>query len=160
MLARKVRMLLAVTVATPLLFAACTDNGIFNPIQDASGNYQLSVYAGHSMPAHITIPPNDPQFGFPNGGSYDVTSGNISLSSNGTFVETNNYVVTETGFGSSNQTFTRNGSWTISGTDLTLFIPAQNNNQSEVIDATLDVDTITYQEADENGVLQSYEYKR
>jgi hypothetical protein len=153
-------MLLAVTVATPLLFAACTDNGIFNPIQNASGNYGLTVYAGHSMPAHFTIQPNDPEFGFPNGGTYDVTSGNLSISSNGTFVETNNYVVTETGVGSSNQSFTRSGTWTISGTDLTLFIPAQNNNPSETLDATLDVDTIAYQEADANGTLQSYEYKR
>ncbi len=151
---------MAVTAA-PLLFAGC-DNGIFNPIQSASGNYQLTVYAGRSIPAHFTIQPNDPLYpGYPNGAVFDVTSGGLSLSSNGTFVETNNYVVTPTGSASQSQSFTRSGTWTISGaTNLTLFIPAQNNNPSEVIDATLDVDTITYQEADANGTLQSYEYKR
>jgi hypothetical protein len=162
MLTKKVGMLLVLTVATPLLFAACTDNGIFNPNQNASGNYQLTVYSGRSIPAHFTIQPNDPLYPeYPNGATFDVTSGNLALSSNGTFVETNNFVVTPTGSASQSQSFTRSGTWTINfGTDLTLFIPAQNNNPSETLDATLDVDTITYQEADASGTLQSYEYKR
>src|SRR5437016_1296758 len=29
-----------------LLIAACTDNGIFNPLNNAAGTYTLTVYAG------------------------------------------------------------------------------------------------------------------
>lgn len=152
MLTKKVRMLLAVTAAAPLLIAGCTDNGIFNPIGSASGTYQLSVFQGHSMPAHIT---------YSDGSTLDVPSGNIVLSNNGNFVETNNYVATAYGQPSQNYQFIRSGTWTISGTDLTLYVPAQNNNPSTTIAATLDSDnTITYQELDENGIVQSYEYKR
>ena len=151
MLTRKVRRLLAVTAAAPLLVVGCTDNGIFNPIQDASGTYQLTVFQGRSMPAHIN---------YTDGSTLDVTSGNIVLRNDGTFTETNNYVATAAGQQPQNVSFVRNGQWTISGMDLTLFAPAQNNNPSVTIAATLDVDTITYQEIDSNGVQQSYEYKR
>jgi hypothetical protein len=151
MLARKVRMLLAVTVATPLLFAACTDNGIFNPNQDASGTYQLSVFQGRRMPAHIT---------YSDGSTLDVPSGSLVLSSNMTFVETNNYISTTYGQPPQNLQFSRSGQWTLNGTDLTLYVPAQNNNPSTTIAATLDVDSITYQEVDDFGVMQSYEYLR
>lgn len=144
-------MLLAMTVATPLLVAACTDNGIFNPIQDASGTYQLSVFQGRRMPAHIT---------YSDGSTLDVPSGSLALSSNGTFVETNNYISTPYGQQSQNVSFIRSGQWTVSGTDLTLYVPAQNQNPAETISATLDVDSITYQEVDDFGVLQSYEYLR
>lgn len=151
MLTRKVRRLLALTAAAPLLAVGCTDNGIFNPIQDASGTYQLTVFQGRSMPAHIN---------YTDGSTLDVNSGNIVLRNDGTFTETNNYVATSPGQQPQNVSFVRDGQWTISGMDLTLFAPAQNNNPSVTIAATLDVDTITYQEVDNNGIQQSYEYKR
>src|SRR5712671_1733334 len=73
MLTRKVKRLLSLTaVATPLFFAACSDNP-FNPINDASGTYQLTVYAGRSIPATYTIQPGDPNYNMPNGGTLQVT---------------------------------------------------------------------------------------
>ncbi len=162
MLTRKVKRLLSLTaVATPLLFTACSDNP-FNPINDASGTYQLTVYAGRSIPATYTIQPNDPNYGgvMPNGGTLRVTGGNLVLSNNGTFIETNNYVLTPSGQASFNQDFTRSGTWTVSGTNLSLFVPAQNGNSASNISGTLDVDTVTYQEDNGNGGFDSFEYKR
>ncbi len=90
MLTKKSSLLLGLTAAVPLLFAACTDNSIFNPMADASGTYQLTVYAGRTLPATFTIQPGDPNYPqAPNGGTLAVTGGNLVLSSNGTFVETN-----------------------------------------------------------------------
>jgi hypothetical protein len=152
---RQAKKLLSLTAV--LLFAACTDNGIFNPMQNASGNYQLTVYAGRSIPAHYTIQPNDPLYPqYPGGATLDVTSGSLVLNSNGTFIETNNYLITPTGQAS----FTRTGSWTVSGTNLSLFIPAQNNHASTTVGGTLDVDTVVYQELNAAGIMESYEYKR
>jgi hypothetical protein len=162
MLTKKSRLFLGLTVATPLLFAACTDNGIFNPMSDAAGDYQLTVYAGKSLVAHYQIQPGDATY--PNGASFDVVGGDLNLSSNGTFVETNNYVITPTGGSSANSTFASSGSWTLNGTTLTLNAPAQNGNISRFVTGTLEPDvnnklTINYQE-DSGAGLDSYEYKR
>jgi hypothetical protein len=157
MLTRKSRLLLGLTVAIPLVFAACTDNSIFNPMADAAGDYQLTVYAGKTLVAHYTIQPGDATY--PNGASFDVVGGDLNLSSNGTFIETNNYVITPTGQSAFNQQFTSSGTWTLNGTALTLSAPAQNGNSSRFVTGTLDVNTINYQE-DSGGVLQSFEYKR
>ncbi|HMH25457.1 MAG TPA: hypothetical protein VK542_02595, partial [Gemmatimonadaceae bacterium] len=87
MLTKKSRLLLTLTAATPLLFA-CTDNGIFNPLNDASGTYQLTVYAGKTMPATFIIQAGDPQFPeAPNGGTLVVTDGTLVLQNSGAFVE-------------------------------------------------------------------------
>ena len=45
-----------------LLIAACTDNGIFNPLNNAAGTYTLTVYAGKTLPATFTVQPGDPQW--------------------------------------------------------------------------------------------------
>jgi hypothetical protein len=155
MLTRKAKLLLSLTAATPLLFAACTDNGIFNPLADASGTYQLTVYQGRTLPTTFTIQPGDPAFpSLPNGGTIEVIDGTMVLHSDATFVETNNYIVTPTGQASEDAFFVSQGSWTLSGIDLTLAAPLRD------VTGTLDVDTINYQELDEVGVLRSYEYKR
>jgi hypothetical protein len=160
MLTRKVKRLLSLTaVAAPLLFTACSDNP-FNPINDASGTYQLTVYAGRSIPATYTIQPGDPNYTMPNGGTLQVTGGNLVLSNNGTFIETNNYVLTPSGQASTNSNFSRSGTWTVNGTALSLFVPAQNGNPSSSITGTLDVDTVTYQEGNGAGGFDSFEYKR
>jgi hypothetical protein len=160
MLTRKAKLLLSLTaVATPLFFTACSDNP-FNPINDASGTYQLTVYAGRSIPATYTIQPGDPNYNMPNGGTLRVTGGNLVLSNNGTFIETNNYVLTPSGQASYTQDFTRSGTWTVSGTNLSLFVPAQNGNAASSISGTLDVNTVTYQEDNGAGGFDSFEYKR
>ncbi len=162
MLTGKSRLLLGLTVAIPLLFAACTDNSIFNPMSNAAGDYQLTVYAGKTIVAHYLIQPGDATY--PNGASFDVVSGDLNLSSNGTFIETNNYVITPTGQSSFNQQFTSSGTWTLNGTDLTLSAPAQNGNSSRFVTGTLAPNsnnglTINYQEDSGSG-LQSFEYIR
>src|ERR1700719_2672556 len=99
MLTKKSSLLLGLTAAVPMLFAACTDNSILNPMANAAGTYQLTVYAGRTPPATYTIQPNDPNYGSiaPNGGTLVVTSGNLVLNNDGTFVETNNYTITPYG---------------------------------------------------------------
>lgn len=157
MLTRHVNKLLSVTAV--MLVAACTDNNILNPLADAAGTYQLTVYAGRSIPATYTIQPGDPDYpNYPNGATLVVTDGDLVLNNNGTFVETNYYFITPTGGTGQNASFTRNGTWTLNGTDLTLRNPAQD------VFATLTISsdgryTINYQEDNGNG-LESFEYKR
>lgn len=161
MLTRRARLLLSLTAATPLLFAACTDNGIFNPLADAAGTYQLTVYAGRSLPATYTIQPGDPNYPlYPNGATLVVSGGTMVLNSNGTFIETNNYVITPNGGASENTAFVSSGTWTLSGTDLTLNAPFQNNNPPRNVFGTLSIDTINYLETDGAGGFDPYEYRR
>lgn len=165
MLKRNSSLLLALTVATPLLFAACTDNNIFNPMQDFAGTYQLTVYAGHGMPnATFVIQAGDPNFPTePNGGTFVVTDGDIVLDNNGTFVETNNFVITATGGSTRTDRFVSNGTWSLSGSSFTLNAPFQNSNPARFATGTLitsgNADILNYQE-DNGGGLQSYEYRR
>lgn len=161
MLTRKAKLLLSLTAATPLLFAACTDNSIFNPLDDAAGTYQLTVYAGRSIPATYTIQPGDPNYpSYPNGAILVVSGGTLVLNSNGTFTETNNYVFTPTGGTSENAAFVSTGTWTLSGMELNLSAPPQNNNPSRNVFGTLDVDTINYVESDGAGGFSAFEYRR
>lgn len=160
MLTRKAKLFLSLTAATPLVFAACTDNSIFNPMVDASGTYQLTVYAGKSIPANYTIQPGDPNYpNYPNGATFSVTGGNMLLNSNGTFIETNYYTTTPTGQASQNTSFVSTGTWTLNGINLTIYAPPQNNRGARNASGTLDVNTVNYQEDDGTGI-QSFEYKR
>jgi hypothetical protein len=158
MLTRKAKLFLSLTAAAPLLFAAaCTDNGIFNPLADAAGTYQLTVYAGKTLPAHYVIQPNDPNYpAYQNGATLDVTDGSLVLNSNGTYTEINNYVITPTGQPSVTQFFRSQGSWNLNGTDLTL----SSQQENRYVTGTLDFDTINYQEANGTGGFDSFEYKR
>jgi hypothetical protein len=162
MLTKKSRLLLTLTAATPLLFVACTDNGIFNPLNNASGTYQLTVYAGRTIPATFTIQPGDPQFPeAPNGGTLVVTDGTLVLQNNGSFVETNNYTITPSGQSGIAHQFVANGTWTLNGTTFTL-----NDQANQRFDTgTLDTDangrlTVNYTEDAGNGVFQAFEYKQ
>src|SRR4051812_44878673 len=159
---RQTRRLLSLIAVVAL--AACTDNGIFNPNQDWSGSYTLTVFAGKSVPATYTFQPGDPDF--PNGGTFVVNNGTLQLNNNGSFTETNNYTTTQNGQASEQQQFVSSGTWTNNGTNFTLFAPAQNGNPSRNVTGTLDVDTqgratVFYQEVDQGtGQVESYEYKR
>jgi hypothetical protein len=161
MLTRKAKLFLSLTAATPLVFAACTDNSIFNPMVDASGTYQLTVYAGKSIPANYNILAGDPNYpNYPNGATFSVTGGNVLLNSNGTFIETNFYVTTDNSSGvQTNTNFVSSGTWTLNGINLTIYAPPQNNRPARNASGTLDVNTINYQEDDGQGI-QSFEYKR
>jgi hypothetical protein len=150
-----------------LLIAACTDNGIFNPLNNAQGTYTLTVYAGKTPPATYTIQPGDPNWPqYPNGATYVVTDGTIQLRNDGSFTEINNYTVTPAGQSSQQGQFSRFGTWSTSGTeDLTLFIPAQNGFSALTDSGTLTQDangnlTINYDEDIGGGQFESFEYKR
>jgi len=149
-----------------MLIAACTDNSIFNPMTNAAGTYQLTVYAGRSMPATYTIQPGDPNYPqYPSGATFVVTDGTLVLNSNGTFTETNNYQTTPAGGSPVPSQFVSTGTWTLNGTTFSLFAPAQNGNSARNVSGTLDTDangnlTVNYQEPNGTGGFDSFEYKR
>lgn len=165
MLTRKSRLVLSLTAAIPLLFAACTDNTLTNPRADVAGTYQLTVYAGRGIPATYTIQPGDPNYPqYPNGATLAVIGGTMVLNTNGTFIETNDYVFTPPSGPVDNRTFVSSGTWTLNGTEFAFAAPAQNNNAPRNIIGSLDLDannvlTINYQEADGAGGFDPYEYK-
>lgn len=154
MLTKKARLLLSLTAATPLVFAACTDNNIVNSTTNAAGTYQLSVFAGKSIPADFTIPPGDATY--PNGATFHVTDGTLVLNTNGTFLETNRFVTTPTGGQAQQTNFVSSGTFTLNGTFLTLF----DQSGQRTVNATLEFDIINYTEANPDGTVDSYEYRR
>jgi hypothetical protein len=163
MLPGKSRLLRGLTAAAPLLFAACTDNSIFNPMANAAGTYYLTVYAGRTPPATYTIQPNDPFYGpiAPNGGTLVVTSGNLVLSNNGTFVETNYYTITPPGGSAQQYFYVSNGTWTLNGTTFTLSDTTRNRQATGTLQADLNNNLIVnYAEDDGTGTFQQFEYKR
>ena len=163
MLIRKSRLLLGLTAAVPLLFATCTDNNIFNPMADAAGTYQLTVYAGRTPPATYTIQPNDPNYSVdaPNGGTLVVTGGDLVLSNNGTFVETNNYAITPSGGSTVQRQFISSGTWSLNGTTFFLSDLTLHRQVSGTLEADLNNRlTVNYSEDDGTGTFQQFEYKR
>jgi hypothetical protein len=166
MLTRKTRLFLSLTAATPLLFAAaCTDNGILNPLSNAAGTYQLTVYAGRTLVAHYVIQPNDPFFSAdaPNGGTLDVTDGSLDLNTNGTYIEINNYVITPSGGSPITRFFRSQGTWTMNvNNDVTLSSQAENRlvTGTWTADTSRGVETINYQEPNGSGGVDSFEYAR
>ena len=164
MLTRKSRLLLTLATA-PLLVVACTDNTGVNPLNDAAGTYQLTVYDGRTIPATYTINPGDPNYPeYPNGATFVVSGGTMVLNSNGTFIETNNYVFTPTGGSAENASFVSSGSWTLNGETFNFSAPPQNNQGQRNISGTLSenlngVLIINYQEANGSGGFSAFEYQ-
>jgi hypothetical protein len=164
MLTRKARLLLSLTAA-PLLFAACTDNTLTNPMNDAAGTYQLTVYDGRTIPATYTINPGDPNYPeYPNGATFVVTGGTMVLNSNGSFTERNNYVFTPTGGTGESSFFESTGTWTLNGEEFHFSAPAQNNNGPRNIFGTITENTngnmvLNYQESNGAGGFSQFEYQ-
>ena len=162
MLTKKSRLLVALTAATPLLFAACYDHNITDPFNNAAGTYDLTVFRGATLPVTDTYPAG--QFAtLPNGGTVRWTDGTMVLYNNGTFVETNNYVVTPNGQSSSSGAFVSSGTYTLDGEEFTLSAPAQSQTAARFASGTLTADPvyrINYQEQNESGGFDSYEYIR
>lgn len=155
---KRVMRLLSVAAIAPLLLTSCDSSNTFDPFEDAEGTYELSVYAGRSVPATFTCQPG--QCGMSNGGTFVANDGTLILEDDGTFVETNFYTSTPTGGTPVQSTFVSSGTWDVTGeNELTLFAPAQNGLPSRTLDATIEyggVDvTIHYIEDGE-----SYEYRR
>ena len=154
---RQTKRLLSVIAV--MLIAACTDNSLTNPYGNVSGTYQLTVFAGRTLPATYTYQAGQIQ-ALPNGGTIQWTDGTMVLNSNGTFVETNNYLMTPTGGATTSGSFISSGTYTVSGTNFTLSAPAQNNTAQRFASGTIQFDTINYDEDNGDGTTSSYEYKR
>lgn len=147
------------SVIAVMLIAACTDNSITNPYGNVSGTYQLTVFAGHSLPATFVYQPGDDP-ALPNGGTVEWTDGTMTLQSNGTFVESDNYLKTPSGGQTVSGTFVNTGTYTMNGIDFTLSAPAQNGYGARSATGTIHFDTINYDEDNGDGTTSSYEYKR
>ncbi len=159
MLTRKARLLLGLTAATPLLFAACHDNGILSPYPDLAGTYQLTVFAAATLPVTYTYTAGQIS-ALPNGGTITWTDGTMVLRSDGSFTETNNYVITPSGGAGQNSSFVSIGTFTVNGTAFTLAAPAQSQTSARFATGTLDLDRINYVEDNGDGTTSAYEYRR
>ena len=142
-----------------LAIAACTDNSITNPYNNVAGTYQLTVFAGRTLPATYTYSAG--QVGLiPNGGTLQWTDGTMVLNSDGTFVETNNYVATDNVNGSTSGSFRSSGTYTVNGINFTLSAPPQNQTAQRYATGTIQFDTINYDEDNDDGTTSQYEYRR
>lgn len=157
MLTRNARVLLALTAATPLLFA-CTDNNLVTPT-NVVGTYQLTLFRGLVPPVTDTYQASDGVSGLPNGGTVTWTDGMIVLGADGSFTETNNFILSPTGGSSQQSAFASVGAYRVSGNTIIVTAPAQNGNSARAFTGTITVKSIAYQES--NGVgLDSYAYRR
>lgn len=142
MLTKQSRLLLALTVATPLVFAGCTDNNILGP-GDVAGTYDLTVYSDHGVPFQFFENPGEDS-DLPNGGTVIVNSGTLFLDSDGSFVETNNFTKTPTGGGSFNTNFVSIGTFSVNGSNIQLFAPDQNGFSERNLSGTVTGNTVSY----------------
>ena len=154
---RHTRKLLSVIAV--MLIAACTDNSLTNPYGDVSGTYQLTVFAGRSLPATYVYQANQID-ALPSGGTVQWTDGTMELRSNGTFVETNNRIITPNGGQSYSDSFISTGTYTVNGINFTLSAPPQNQTDQRYATGTIQFDTINYDEDNGDGTTSSFEYKR
>jgi predicted small secreted protein len=160
MLTRKSKLLLSLTVATPMLFAACVDNTLIGPYRDVAGTYDLTVFSGASLPVTYTYLSGQNSV-VPNGGTITWTDGTMVLNSQGTFTERNNYDYQDNLGASGRQAFVSQGTFTLNGSDFTLSAPAQNNIAARFAQGTLIVSNnsrINYVEDNGNGTTSAYEY--
>lgn len=163
MLTRKAKLLLSLTVATPILFAACVDNTLIGPYRDFAGTYQLTVFSGATLPVTYTYGPNPQSPIIPNGGTVTWTDGTMVLNSNATFTERNYYDYQDNGGASGRSSFVSTGTFTVNGTDFTLSAPAQGQLAARFAQGSLVIDTsnrtkINYVENNGNGTTSAYEY--
>jgi hypothetical protein len=159
MLTRKSKLLLSLTVAIPMLFAACVDNTLTGPYGDVAGTYQLSVFAGRTLPITFTYPSGQ-LTELPNGGSATWTDGTMVLYSNGTFTERDNFDYQDNLGSSGRSAFVSSGTFTVNGTDFTLSAPAGNQTLARFATGTILVDRINYNEDNGNGTTSAFEYLR
>ena len=119
-----------------------------------AGTYQLTVFAGATVPWTFTVAAGqDPEL--PNGGTARIDDGALVLQSNGTFTETNNFTKTPPGGQSFQSDFVSVGTFSVSGSQLTLQANAQNGYGARFIDGTVEFDRVNYVEG---GF--AYEYRR
>jgi hypothetical protein len=157
MLTRKAKLLLSLTAATPLLFAACVDNSLIGPYGDVAGTYQLTVFAGATPPITFTYPPG--QFNvIPNGGTITWTDGTMELHSNGTFTERDNYSYRDNQGATGTSVYVSSGTFTVNGAAFSLSTSAQQGGRFAT--GTIGVDRINYNEDNGDGTTSAFEYIR
>ena len=157
--AKRVLRLLSVAAIAPLLLTSCDSSNGFDPFEDAAGTYELSVYAGASVPVTFNCDPGECTESFSNGGTIRVTDGTLVLYEDGTFDETNHFIMTPTGGSARNETFVSSGTYEIFGDEIELYAPPQGPNEERFINAEFDYSgndvRIRYVEDQ-----VSYEYRR
>lgn len=158
MLTRKAKLLLSLTVATPMLFAACVDNTLIGPYGDVAGTYQLTVFSGATLPVTFTYAANPQSPIIPDGGTITWTDGTMVLNSNGTFTERNYYDYQDNGGPSGRSAFVSTGTFTINGTDFTLSAPAQSGILARFATGSVVSGRINYVEDNGNNTTSAYEY--
>jgi hypothetical protein len=160
MLSTKSKLLLSLTMATPMLFAGCVDNTLIGPYRDVAGTYNLTVFSGASLPVTYTYLSGQNSV-VPNGGTITWTDGTMVLNSQGTFTERNNYDYQDNLGASGRQAFVSQGTFTLNGSDFTLSAPAQNGIAARFAQGSLVVSNnsrINYVEDNGNGTTSAYEY--
>jgi hypothetical protein len=158
MLTKNARLVLALTAATPLLFAACKDNNLVTPT-NVVGTYQLTLFRGLVPPVTDTYQASDGVDGFPNGGTATWTDGTIVLNADGSFAETNNVTLQPTGGTTTQSAFTSIGTYRLSGGSLIFTAPAQNQTNARSFTGTVTINSISYQESNGQG-FDVFEYRR
>jgi hypothetical protein len=158
MLSKNARLVLALTAATPLLFAACKDNNLVTP-GNVVGTYELTLFRGQVLPVTDTYTASDNIAGFPNGGTVVWNDGTIELSADGSFEEINNFTATPTGDAPQQSAFTSIGTYRLSGNSIIFTAPPQNGIAARNFTGAVTVNSITYQESTGTG-FASYQYRR
>ena len=160
MLSRKAKLLLSLTVAAPMLFAACVDNTLIGPYRDVAGTYNLTVFSGATLPVTYTYLSGQNSV-VPNGGTITWTDGTMVLNSQGTFTERNNYDYQDNLGASGRQAFVSQGTFTVNGSVFTLSAQAQNGIAASFAQGTLvtgSIGSINYVVDNGNGTTSAYEY--
>jgi hypothetical protein len=159
MLTKNARLVLALTAAIPLAFAACTDNNLVTP-GNVAGTYQLTLFRGVTPPVTDTYQASDNISGFPNGGTATWTDGSLVLGADGTFVETNNVTLSPIGGTNQLSAFTSLGTYSLSGNTITLIAPAQNGFAPRNVTGAVTANSISYQESNGAGSFDTFTYQR
>jgi hypothetical protein len=158
MLSKNARLVLALTAATPLLFASCKDNNLVTP-GNVVGTYQLTLFRGQVLPVTDTYTADQNVDGFPNGGTVVWSDGTIELRPDGSFEEINNFTATPTGGAPQQSAFTSIGTYHLAGTSINFTAPAQSGLSARNFTGNVTVNSITYQESN-GSTFDSYQYKR
>jgi hypothetical protein len=158
MLSKNARLVLALTAATPLLFAACKDNNLVTP-GNVVGTYQLTLFRGLVPPVVDTYQASDNINGFPNGGTATWTDGTLVLNANGTFTEIDNVTLSPTGGTPGQSAFSSVGTYRLSGNSIIFTAPPQDQLGARNFTGTATVNSITYQESNGSS-FDSFQYSR
>lgn len=126
------RILAAVLV---MLVAACRGDGPTAPANQPTGTYALVQVNGTSLPTTF----------FQNSaGRAEFVSGTLVLRTDGSYTETRNTRLVFTLGGTENSTLVENGTYSITGSQVTFTIPASESQSAVSYTGALSNGTVTY----------------